>query len=127
MSQGSTAQARACYFDPVNKWGAWANVPLAGYSQGPLFGLRYSTPAITAGGMVHPTQGKVDCLWLVRTTDIGQAMLRLPKQAHFQTTSCTPELCQADDYKCPQSACVPWQLFSALNALFQAGPVTAEL
>lgn len=31
----------------------------------PIFGLRYSTPLVTAGGMVSPTEGKLHCLWLV--------------------------------------------------------------
>lgn len=64
--QGNTAQARACYFDVVNKWGAWASLPLsAGHNAGPVFGARYSTPTVTAGGMISPTEGQVRCLWLV--------------------------------------------------------------
>lgn len=65
-AQGNTAQARACYFDVANKWGAWASLPLtAGHDASPVFGARYSTPAVTAGGMISPTEGSVKCLWLV--------------------------------------------------------------
>ena len=64
--QGTIAQARACYFDVVNKWGAFGSVPLtAGHSMSPVFGLRYSTPLVTAGGMLSPTEGKLHSLWLV--------------------------------------------------------------
>ena len=64
--QGNAAQARACYFDVANKWGAFASMPLtAGHSVSPVFGVRYSSPLLTAGGMVSPTDSKVHCLWLV--------------------------------------------------------------
>lgn len=63
--QGNAAQARACYFDVANKWGAFASMPLtAGHSVSPVFGVRYSSPLLTAGGMVSPTDSKVHCLWL---------------------------------------------------------------
>lgn len=64
--QGNVAQARACYFDVANKWGAFGSIPLtAGHSMSPVFGLRYSSPVVTAGGMLSPTEGKLHCLWLV--------------------------------------------------------------
>ena len=31
----------------------------------PVFGLRYSSPFVTAGGMLSPTDGRLHCLWLV--------------------------------------------------------------
>ena len=65
--QGNSAQARACYFDVANKWGAFASVPLTvGHSVSPVFGVRYSSPVVTAGGMISPTDSKMHCLWLVR-------------------------------------------------------------
>lgn len=64
--QGNVAQARACYFDVANKWGAFGSIPLtAGHSMSPVFGLRYSSPLVTAGSMLSPTEGKLHCLWLV--------------------------------------------------------------
>ncbi|DBA96333.1 hypothetical protein WJX82_004926 [Trebouxia sp. C0006] len=63
--QGNSAQARACYFDVANKWGAFASVPLTvGHSVSPVFGVRYSSPIVTAGGMISPTDSKMHCLWL---------------------------------------------------------------
>ncbi|KAL3162528.1 hypothetical protein ABBQ32_010183 [Trebouxia sp. C0010 RCD-2024] len=63
--QGNVAQARACYFDVANKWGAFGSIPLtAGHSMSPVFGLRYSSPLVTAGSMLSPTEGKLHCLWL---------------------------------------------------------------
>ena len=31
----------------------------------PVFGLRYSSPLVTGGGMLSPTDGRLHCLWLV--------------------------------------------------------------
>lgn len=82
--QGNTAQARACYFDVINKWGAWASLPLsAGHNASPVFGARYSTPTVTAGGMISPTDGQVRCLWLVG--NIHSADSRLHSQCYSTT------------------------------------------
>ena len=77
--QGSVAQARACYFDVANKWGAFASVPLtAGHSVSPVFGVRYSSPLVTAGGMIRPTNSQLHCLWLVRTYKRPSQLNRSP-------------------------------------------------
>ena len=65
------ARARACLFHKQSGVGAWGAVPLTSGPYGKSaddaeVGLRYSTPAFTAGAVVAPVNGVLKQLWLVR-------------------------------------------------------------
>ena len=64
------ARARACVFHKQSGVGAWGIVPLTAGDYGKSaenaeVGLRYSTPAFTAGAVVSPTTGVLNQLWVV--------------------------------------------------------------
>ncbi len=65
-------RARACWFSKESGVGAWGVVPLVAgeYGKSPMdnaeVGLRYSTPAFTAGAIVSPANGVLNQIWMVR-------------------------------------------------------------
>ena len=70
LQSGGSARARACLFNKQSGVGAWGSVPLTSTHYGKAtedaeVGLRYSTPAFTAGAVVAPANGVLKQLWLV--------------------------------------------------------------
>ena len=65
-------RARACWFHKDTGVGAWGVVPLVAGEYGKSVadnvevGLRYSTPAFTAGAIVSPANGVLNQIWMVR-------------------------------------------------------------
>ena len=71
LQGGGKARARGCVFHPASGFGAWAVAPLlmAADVDAPHpaveLGLRYSTPALTAGLVLGPAAGTIKQFWLV--------------------------------------------------------------
>lgn len=71
MQGGGGARVRGCAFHQVSGLGAWAVAPLLmakethASGSSPELGLRYSSPAVTAGLVLGPSAGSVKQFWLV--------------------------------------------------------------
>ena len=87
---GGMTRARACWFHKDTGVGAWGVVPLVAGEYGKPadnveVGLRYSTPAFTAGAVVSPAHGVLNQIWMVRAAGsksrcqpFGSALASLP-------------------------------------------------
>ena len=110
LAQGGGARLRGCYFNPASCFGAFVELPIAdaeaydsrqwraatstplgngdgdgaqcaARSMDVCAGIRYSSPAFSAGVMGSPLDGSVNALWMVRFVvqpSSGEAVLRHP-------------------------------------------------